>query len=229
MNGKKQNNTALYGILLVGLIAVGAIKGGISATLNEGDLVKAIIPEVIGGALLFGLLAYVVQQVTKSIPDLYDVIERQEEDINNLHTTQEKFLSEPTTRPPTSSPGTPTISTPEPASAPTNTAPPPPTAPPPEEPKKASRKSGLSAKEMMQQMSPTERFSPETVTAAETAIPPTPPAQPKQSPTDTLETQIAQELEASDFSGMFEDYQQERDEAIASGKGFETDDEGFPD
>ena len=166
MDGKEQNNMLLYIVILVGLVIIGIVKAVFASAFGiyAGDaMVPAIVTEVLGASLMFGLLVFIVQRVTAPYQSLADKLEAYGSEQERLRTVQEKMLA-----------------------------------------------TGVQL---------AAKAAPEPVVAAVPTPPPPPPAPPK----DPLEAQLEQVIEDIHFVDMFAEYEAERNEALARGKGIEDD------
>ena len=97
MDGKEQNNIMLYIVVLVGLVIIGVVKGVFGSMFGiyaEGvDMVSVIVTEVIGAALLFGLLVFIIQRVTAPYQSLADKMEVFKTEQDKMRSVQEKMLA----------------------------------------------------------------------------------------------------------------------------------------
>ena len=94
MKQKEQSNTTLYVIVFVGLIVIGALKAGFAYLFTaDFNLVSYLIVEMVGIALVLGLILFVVQQLTGRSEKIGDELEMLNNEMEKLRATNEKLLA----------------------------------------------------------------------------------------------------------------------------------------
>ena len=136
---------------------------------------------MIGAALLFGLLVFIIQRVTAPYQALSDKLEVLSNEQDRMRVAQEKMLA--------------------------NT-----------QPTRGDRSSKPSI----------DAHVPATPVTAATPAPTPAPAKPAAPPKDPIEAQLEEVIGDIHFSDMFAEYQAQRNQALASGKGLSDDEDGGP-
>jgi hypothetical protein len=96
VDGKEQNNTMLYIVVLVGLVIIGVLQGVFGSMFGiytPDSIASVIVTEVIGAALLFGLMVFIIQRVTAPYQSLADKMEVLGNEQDRLRGVQEKMLA----------------------------------------------------------------------------------------------------------------------------------------
>jgi hypothetical protein len=83
----------LYIVVLVGLVIIGMIKGVFADLIGSGEMASSIVAEVIGAALMFGLLVFIIQRVMAPAQSLADKLEMFGKEQDRIRSVQEKMLS----------------------------------------------------------------------------------------------------------------------------------------
>jgi hypothetical protein len=96
VDGKEQNNTMLYIVVLVGLVIIGVVQGVFGSMFGiytPGSIASVIVTEVIGAALMFGLMVFIIQRVTAPYQSLADKMEVFSAEQDKMRAVQEKMLA----------------------------------------------------------------------------------------------------------------------------------------
>jgi hypothetical protein len=139
VDGKEQNNIMLYIVVLVGLVIIGVVQGVFGSMFGiytPDSIASVIVTEVIGAALMFGLMVFIIQRVTAPYQSLADKMEVFSTEQDKMRAVQEKMLAnvQPTRADRSSKPVVDAYVAPTPVATPA--APPPPAKPaaPPKDP-----------------------------------------------------------------------------------------------